>query len=63
MIEYVLIMWITAIPAGERAYVTIPTEIGTYRQLDRCETERDKLVEMTDAKGGAVVATCVARDK
>jgi hypothetical protein len=63
MIEYVLILWLTAIPEGEAAYVTIPTEIGTYHQLDRCEDARDKLIEMTDAKKGAVVAVCVARDK
>lgn len=65
MIEWVLVIWIT-VPATSSShgwYVTTPTEVGVYRELDSCELQRDLLIDTTKNDKGAVTATCVERDK
>ena len=61
MIEWILVVWTFACVPGEGCALAPAFEVGTFRQLDRCE----KSASTVSFKRGDVefIALCVERDK
>jgi len=61
MIEWILVVWLVSCPVDGVCSLAPAFEVGTYRQLERCEASRDTV--KTGRSDVGFIARCIERDK